>query len=645
MPDANDMVVVEWSGSDEFKVKEMVAHEYLGRPYRYEVYLLCENPEIAFNDIVGERLTVKFVDRDSNPHYFDGFVCSFIQDEKDDESIAQEDQLYGYRAVLVPWLWFLTRGRNCLIFQEMSVVDIFEDVCKERYGFSDYENKLTATYDPLVYCVQYRETAFDFLNRLMEQEGIFYFFKHEEQKNTLILRDSNPPGGESIGELPYRSKDDPEAGRIEHVRQWALHQEIQPVEFQLNDYNFEKPKTKLLAKSKKTRQHAQAKGVVYDFPGLYSEVAQGDNYAKVRIEQHQAAYEVVTATTTSPKIRAGSVFELTDHPHDNQNREYLIVGTKITLTPQFMGEEDSADVESRSSTAYTCEFEAIELQTTYRPPIRTPRPIIQGLQTAVVVGKDGEEIWTDQYGRIKVQFHWDQEGENNENSSCWIRVAQTWAGKKWGTIQLPRIGQEVIVEFLEGNPDRPLVTGSVYNKEVMPPYTLPDNMTQSGLKTHSTKDGTAETFNELRFEDKMGEEEIYFHAEKDFNQVVENNYTLKVGLDDADPGDHTVEIENTREATINSGDDKLTVSSGEQIIDVATNIHIKAGDEIKLECGQSTITLKSDGTITIEGMNIENTATADMKLKGLKGEFVADATLDLKGSATVNIKGGMTNIN
>jgi type VI secretion system secreted protein VgrG len=307
---------------------------------------------------------------------------------------------------------------------------------------------------------------------------------------------------------------------------------------------------------------------------------------------------------------------------------------------------------------FDCKFEAIGSQRPFRSASITPKPVVKGPQTALVVGKSGEEIWTDQYGRVKVQFHWDRLGEKNENSSCWLRVAQIWAGKQWGAIHIPRIGQEVIVDFLEGDPDQPIVTGRVYNSEQKVPYDLPANQTQSGLKSRSTKEGTAELFNELRFEDKKDEEQIYFHAQKNFDRVVENNDTLKVGFEKKDKGNQTIDIYNDRTVTLEKGHDKLqikegnrtelidkgndeltiaqgnntiTISQGNLTIKIdAGKASIEAAQEILLKVGNSSITIKP-AAIELASVNIKSTADGQLEATGAQAKVTGSGMLDLNG--------------
>ena len=334
----------------------------------------------------------------------------------------------------------------------------------------------------------------------------------------------------------------------------------QPGAYALNDFDFKVPSKKLLAKLANPKDHARAKFEIYDYPGEYLEYGEGESYTRLRLEELLAQHESVEAKGNAAGLAVGYLFDLTNCPRQDLNREYLIESATHLV------ESDAYETVAGSEGAgklYQGEFALIDSKQPYRAPRTTPKPVVQGPQTAMVVGPKGEEIYTDEYGRVKVQFHWDREGQRNQSSSCWIRVSQVWADKQWGAIHIPRIGQEVIVDFLEGDPDQPIITGRVYNGANLPPYALPDNQTQSGIKSRSSKGAGAANFNEIRFEDKKGEEEVYVHAEKDMNVVVENSSTMKVGFDKKESRQIKPSIStNDRTTTIEQGNDKLHLKIG-----------------------------------------------------------------------------------
>jgi len=411
---------------------------------------------------------------------------------------------YGlYRATLSPWLWFLTRTSDCRIFQNMTVPAIIEQVFHD-HGFNDFiPTKLSGSYRTWEYCVQYRETDFNFVSRLMQQEGIYYYFTHENGKHTLVLADN--PGSHSTfsgyDQVPYYPPDVQEFRERDHIYEWTVEKQVQSGAYALNDFDFMAPRKNLRTLASTPKDHAMADLPMYDYPGDYTEASDGNAYSAVRLQELLAQHEILRGQGIARGLAVGYLFSLTHYGREDQNRKYLIVSAVHDLQSDTY--ESVAGIDAAKP--YVGRITAIDAQQQYRAPRINPKPVVQGPQTAIVVGASGDEIHTDQYGRVKCQFHWDRYGEANQNSSCWIRVAQSWAGKKWGTLYLPRVGHEVIVDFLEGDPHRPIITGRVYNDINKPPYTLPDNKTMSTLKSLSSTGGDG--FNEFRFEDKKGSEQ------------------------------------------------------------------------------------------------------------------------------------------
>jgi type VI secretion system secreted protein VgrG len=560
-------------GDDVLLLRSMTATEEMGRLFEYELSLVSDNESIKMDDILGQRVTVRLELGDDKKRYFDGFVSRFVQTGLSVRGVT-------YEATVRPWLWFLTRRADCRIFQEMSVPDIVKKVFQDA-GFSDFDLSLNGNHGPWEYCVQYRETDFNFVSRLMEQEGIYYFFKHEDGKHTLKLADNYGahealPGNETVPFYPPSDK-----VREDHAYEWSITQEVFPGVYSLQDFDFEKPGADLSAQSKIKRNHAQAEAEIYDYPGEYHEEKDGKDYAKSRIEELQWQHEQIEGAGIVRGLLPGGLFKLSGHPRDDQNREYLVVSAVHELeSPDF---ETGGSGEDGPNC--TCRFEAIESKTPFRTPRLTPKPIIQGPQTAMVVGKSGEEIWTDKYGRVKLQFHWDRQGKKDENSSCWVRVAQVWAGATWGSIHIPRIGQEVIVEFLEGDPDQPIITGRVYNADSMPPYGLPDNATQSGLKSRSTKGGDSANFNEIRMEDKKGSEELYIHAEKNHVNITEADRSEDVGHDRSLHVGHdkSEKIDNNKSITV--AVDHTEGIGGNKKVSVGANHTETVGSSMSIDVG------------------------------------------------------------
>ncbi len=688
---ANREIAIETPlGTDALLLRSVSIQEQLGRLFQMEADLISTNDKVNFDDIVGQNATIRLnLPGTNEPRHFNGFVSRFVQ-------LDSEAGYPHYRATLVPWLWFLTRTADCRIFHKgmekppdkMTVPGIIMKVFSD-HGFSDFKDRTSGTYREWEYCVQYRETDFNFVSRLMEQEGIYYYFEHENGKHTLMLADSlsghNPFA--SYDAIKFRPRGQVGTAKGD-VTTWTLEQEVQPGAYALNDFDFEKPKKALRTSKNITRNHASAAFEIYDFPGEYVEHSDGETYAQMRIEELQAQHEVLHGQALARGVCNGCTFSLEEHPRDDQNREYLITSTAIHLDA---GSFDSA--QKGPGELFTCHFTAIDSKVQYRSARLTPKPLVQGPQTAIVAGPDGEEIHTDKYGRVKVQFHWDRYGKGNENASCWVRVSQERAGKKWGSVNIPRVGQEVIVEHLEGDPDRPIITGRVYNGESMPPYDPPKMGTITSFKSN-TKGGGG--FNELRFEDKKGEEQIFIHAEhnqdirikNDCFEWIGNNRHLIVKKDQLEKvennrheqvtNDHCEEIGKDRHLLIKGKEAKEVVNTqsfkvggdvteefaknhsevvtgnyylkaDNIVIEGLTNVTIKVGNNfiaieksgIKIGCDEpsATVETSSMGDTTLKStMNLKAEAMIEAGLKGNAGAKVeTPAMLTLSGSAMVKI--------
>ncbi len=622
-------------GPDVLLFSRMSGYEEMNRLFDYEVDLLLEKSSITSirsdgfptDKVLGKAMTVELQLPSGGTRYFHGLVTQFRHHGIIDDSFL-------YRAELRPWLWFLTRTSNCRIFQELSVPDILKKVFKHN-GFSDFRLDLSQSYKPRDYCVQYRETDFNFVNRLMEYEGIFYFFEHKKEKHTLVIADHAGAHRtiDGYATIPYFPPENQGQRKQDHISEWYSSHRVQSGTYVLNDYDFEKPTSNLMVKFSEKKTHDHAEGEQYDYPGNYVEKASGkasgSDYAHIRLDELQTGYEIIQGSGNAMGLTTGMSFTLKDHYLNPENTRHIVISANfLIVSNQYRST-------SAEETHYECSFKVIRATQRFSPQRLTPVPFVQGPQTAVVVGKKGEEIWTDKYGRIKVKFHWDRESKEDEKSSCWMRVSTPIAGKKWGWISLPRIGQEVVVSFLEGNPDRPLITGSVYNATQMPPYTLPENQTQSGLKSRSSKEGIEDNFNEIRFEDKKGSEEVYVHAEKNFNCIIENNETRTIGVDKKDKGDQTTIIQNDRTATLNQGNDTLTVKTGNYTVDISKGkATITAQTSIELKVGGNSIKIEQSG-ITIKGLKVKIEADTTLDAKGVKTSVGGDAMLTLKGGMTM----------
>lgn len=680
-------------GDDVLLLRSFSGTESLGRPFEIHADLVSESKDIKATDLIRANVTISVQRPDQSVRHFNGFISRFA-------FVGLSGSLAQYRATIVPWLWVLTQHATCRVFQEKTIPDIIKQIFADR-GFSDYEEHLSGTYEAWEYCVQYRETDFNFISRLMEQEGIYYYFKHEDGKHKLILTDANAAAEAAEGYESVRFRTESQADlEQEVITSWAVEHTHQPDVATLDDFNFLTPANSLAASAATDREDATGNYEIYDFPGEFETSAEAERYAKLRVEELQVGHETIHAESTCYGLVCGGKFTLADHPLDRENREVII--TSI----HYRGESDEFESKGgggASNAAFTCSLSAIPPAREFRSPRATPKPVVPGPQTAMVSGKDGEEIWTDEHGRVKVKFPWDRLGKADETSSCWIRVSQSYAGQAWGGMFIPRRGQEVIVEFIDGDPDRPIITGRVYNAAAVPAYPPQEFPTLSYIKTSSSPGG--EGFNEIRFEDKSGEEQLFIHAQKNFDLNILNDRFETIG------NDRHLEVENNKNEWIKNerhekvdnhhheevgkeyhlkvgdkmamevvGERSTTVTGkvtevykDEHITEVtkdtsykAKNIVFEAETKLTLKVGQSSIviegseiTIKS-GTVKIEGqqkfeakgLETKIEGTTKLEAKGLQVSIKADveatvegAMANLKGSAMTTIKGGIVMIN
>ncbi len=586
-------------GEDVLLLQGFTGQEGLSRLFSLELELLSEvNSAISAQDILGQPATITIALPGRKKRYLNGFIGSFSQSGRD-------PRFTYYEARLVPWLWFLGRIADCRIFQNVSVPDILAQLFQEL-NFKDFRNALQGSYQPREYCVQYRETTLHFVCRLMEQYGISYFFEHDKDKHTLVLADS-PDTYPTCPEQARVRFAPLEAGLEDedNISQWGVSYDLRSGKYALTDYNFETPATDLSAGVSSTVSVGGNQRLeLYDYPGEYLTRSDGEGLARLRMEEEEAAHVVARGVSNCRGFVSGHRFTLTDHYRRDWNQAWVLAEILHTATVGESYRGEQAGVGEN----YSNRFASIPASVPFRPPRLTPRPVVQGPQTAVVVGKQGEEIWVDKFGRVKVQFHWDRASQANETSSCWIRVSQLWAGKNWGAMWIPRIGQEVIVDFLEGDPDQPIITGRVYNAVEMPPYALPGEQTKSTIKSYSSKGGGG--FNEIRFEDKKGSEQIFIHAQgrqdvrvrgscfetiggerhliikKDQFELVEGDQHLHV------KGDQNEKVDGTASLTV--GTDVQQKVGLKHALEAGQEIHLKAGMKVVIEAGMQ-LTLKGSG--------------------------------------------------
>ncbi|MEP2892779.1 type VI secretion system Vgr family protein [Tateyamaria sp.] len=670
------------------------------------VEFLSSNEALDLQDILGSTIHVIQKDKDEEDRVYTGTCISV-------DYVGLYQGMSHFVAELRPWLWFLTRTLENRIFQEMDVLKIIEEVMAP-YGFwSDVKKETTATYKPRTYCVQYHESDFDFISRLMEEEGIYYFFIQDGKKLKMVLADSisahKPTPKFDKMDFAFREVTEAEDGKktkeyrrdTDHVFDWSETTAATTAKVTLEDYDFDKPKTELKkVKSMPKGNHAKKSDFEhYLYPGRNRLETHNvdDSFVKVRMEAEAVRHKLSRGAANVRNLGVGQTFKLADHPRTENNIDYLVTRavhelqietdyeTAETSTPLF---DSTLPVDEENTDTYRVVFDVIPKAEKFRAPLDTPWPRDMGMQTAVVTGPSGEEIYTDKYGRIKVQFHWDRLGKNDENTTCWVRVVMPWTGKNWGMISIPRIGQEVVIQFEEGDPDRPICTGMLYNADTMPPYELDANKTQTGIKTRSSKGGAASNYNELVFEDKKDEEFIRMHSEKDYFQTIENNAVVMIGQEKMDPGDLTQTIYHTKTETIETGDHIFSVDTGNQNIFVKTDhteaiegkadqtitgnytqtitdgnvtrdvsmgneahtlalgnysldtsagkVAITAGVEISLTVGANSIKIDNSG-VTISGVmvTVDGTATIDVK----------SPMTTVKGDAMLTLAGGVTMIN
>lgn len=659
----------------EVMLRNLVGEETLSGLFRFRLDLYSEDPDLVADDIVGKPLSVE-IDLDGagelEPRWMSGIVSRFAFSSTQDEG-------YSYTAELVPWTWLLSRSGGPRIFQELSALEVVRAVLDESSG-ADFECAVPAdASEPRPYCVQYRETDLEFVQRLLEQEGYFTFFTHASDRHTLVITSADRQGADcpELGAaVRYMGTKDAPAKPGLSVTQWVHERALHPNAVTLADYNYEDPRTRLLV----TREAALELPVggdtdLYEYPGEFDKLGPkdgakldfADEWVRLRMLEEEAAAVRVHGKSACHLLTPGHRFEIVNHGRASENDMYLITNVKHRLV-QPVGPE-AAPAGSVYENTFTCQPASVP----FVPRRRTPRPRIHGPQTAVVVGDEGTDpgdVRIDEKGRIKVQFHWDRAETDDGETTCWLRVSEGWAGAGWGGVFHPRVGHEVVVSFLEGDPDRPLITGRVYNGVNEMPYPEP---TQGGIKSRSTPGGSAENFNEIRLEDKKDEEEIHVQAERDLTLYIKRDETRTIDHDRKEKigNDASIEIGNdrkeeikrdatraiTRDQTLTVGRDKtetvdgdasltvaksrtisigkdatLTVdkdasvtiakgaetSVGDALTVEAKSVTVKAQDSITLEVGSAKITLDKTGAITVKGSDVKLEGSMGVTLKGAK---------------------------
>lgn len=647
-------------GKDFLLINTLTANEGISKLFSYEIELLHEETEEGYEPTVvdvqrllGQSVSIKLEQRDKTTREFSGIVNQFSQG-------TRHTRFSFYYMTVVPSVWILTQITQSRIFQHKSIPDILKEVFK---GF-EVAYEIQGDFKPRNYCVQYRETDFDFASRLMEEEGIFYFFEHSGGKHKMII--ANTPQSHrdcpSKNEIPYFIRVGDAEDFITSIHRWHTDYKLQSGKVTFWDHNFQLTTNKLdIQQPSRYNIGGNQKLEVYDHPGGYSRKYDGidrtggerpsdlqnifpdkQKTAEIAMQAFDTQHKTASGVGDCSSMTAGYRFNLIKHPNSSSNGQYIItsVSHEAAQNPAYVSDEES---EQPYTNSFSCLSHGAGAPP-FRPIRATKKPIVRGSQTAMVVGPAGEEIFTDKYGRVKVQFHWDRQGKNDADSSCWVRVGTLWAGKQWGVIHIPRIGQEVIVDFIEGDPDQPIIVGSVYNPETMPPYTLPDNKTQSGVKSRSSKGGSPANFNEFRFEDKKGSEEVYLHAEKDWTIMVENDKNQIVGHDET----HLVKHDRTK--TVNNDEKSTILHNRTEEVGSGSDkekITIKGFREEIVEKNES-ITIKEDRNRDVIGEHKtsvgknETNSVRQNRTDSVGDTFKISATNELnESSKTIKIQAGM----
>jgi type VI secretion system secreted protein VgrG len=585
---------------EDLQLQRVRGFEEIGRPSLFELELLSPDPHLKIDDLLGDKATIALALPDGD-RYFNGHITRFGQ-------AGIVGRYTRYHAELRPFFWLLSRASDSRIYKQMTVPDIVKEVVAQ-FGLGLLEDKLHGSYTPREYTVQYRETYFDFLSRLMEEEGIYYYFSHTKSAHQMVLCDdrgshSPVPNYEKI---PFIDPEENANPREEHFSEWRHVQEFCTGAFAVNDFDFEVPRADLVAVLSRPLKHQHASFEQYDPVAGFVDAMdaggggdphraeRGELYARLRLEEAQASNDRGIARGNARGPHAGALFELTGHPRDSLNRELLVVRAEYHMfQPGFdagssSGKETKKDGDDgKEEPLYDIQIVAQPSKVPFRPVRVTPRATISGPHTAIVVGSG--EISTDKFGRVKVHFPWDRK----DTDGCWLRVSQAWAGAGWGSQHVPRVGHEVIVEFIEGDPDRPIVTGRVYNGANASPFGLPDGATKSGILSRSSKGGSADNANEIRLEDKLGDEQLFLHAEKNMDTEVEHDQTLWVG------NDRHKKVDNDQTEDIKGNKTIHVVKNHKEAID--QNMSLEVGEnEDETIGGNRSITVKGDHTEEIKG--------------------------------------------
>jgi type VI secretion system secreted protein VgrG len=597
-------------GDDTFIVLSFTGEEKLAGLFRFKLELASERSDITFDQLAGKNVTVGLKSADETQRYFNGIIVAFSPAE-----VSEKEGYSKYCAVVQPALWLLTQCRDCRIFQDQSVPAIIQKVLDPGSLGSkgvkvkiDHRLDLSGSYSAREYCVQYNETDLDFIDRLCQNEGIYYFFEHENGKHTLVFVDTpdkHKPHMAGAKETVAYQKTVGASLDQEVITALQQNKKLTTASYTARDYNFTIPDTDLTVTRTAGAGTQGGQGEWYEYPGGYEKTnSRGQSLAKIRMEASDAQFDTLQGRSTCRGFSSGFKFTLSKHPVEALNGQaYVFSRVRHQALQEFTSGTASGD-------SYFNVFACYPHKVPYRPLRNTLKPLIVSSQTAIVTGPKAEEIHTDEHGRVKVKFHWDRRNDEkgDGNMSCWIRVSQNWAGSKWGGMHIPRVGQEVIVNFLDGDPDQPIITGRVYHGKNLPPYDLPAHKTKSTIMSNSSKNGNGNS-NEIRFEDLKGKEEFYTHAARDQNEVVENDMATKV------KANQSIEVEKDRRLTVASGSETITIAGG------GRTVAVHGGEKHTNAAGfnhkvTANYTLKVNGNITIDASGLVKITGAKIILNG-----------------------------
>lgn len=620
-------------GKDKLLLTSLAGQEAISELFAYEIELLSIDHDISAEKVIGDKIKLVI----GSDHHMTRTIHGMVAEWRTGPVMVRD--LRQYRARVVPWLWYLGHSTDCRIFQDLSVPEIVEQVFN-TFGFSDFQMAVSRQdYPKLDFCVQYRETALNFVSRLMEEVGIFYFFRHENDRHVMVITDKNA----TFSPLPEAqlAYGPVSTAQTSHVTRWEHAYEFRPGRWAQRDFNFETPSSDLTTNEKTVLKLRNAQSFErYDYPGRYVQKGRGAQLTKTLMQAEEAAHHAVSGASNYNFLDVGGRFTLARHPCEKPSAAYVISRVRHVATdPSHLTQVDN------EPPRYDNAFEAIPFDVPFRPLRTVQKPFVHGPQTAMVVGPPGEKIFTDKHGRVRVQFHWDRYGKRDDRSSCWIRVSHAWAGRGWGAVNLPHVGHEVVVSFLEGDPDRPLVTGRVYNGENGKTMSMPDNKTQSGMKDHSG--------NEILMEGKSGSEDIRVHAVKDMHVVVDHDRDDHVKHDRSYTVDGLSKETVTGSVTETYKDVQTTrVTKTITIVSGTSNILIEAATDITLHVGASKLAMYADGRIELSGKSVAIKGTDAVNVSGMSikeeatnDHSISGAIVMSSGSVSNTVKGAMVMLN